>query len=63
MELDLVYCRDDGRVLQEPLEIADAPVGDADGLDFVGVLLVDFLDLLVDVQPIESPVGLRLLQV
>ena len=61
MELDLVDCRDDGCVLQEPLEVADAPVGDADGLDFVGVLLVDLLNLLVGVQPIDSPVGLPVL--
>ena len=62
VKFDLIDCRDNGRVFQEPLEVAHAPVGNTDSLDFVGVLLVDLLDLLVDVQPIKTPVGLFILQ-
>ena len=49
VKFDLVDCRDDCRMFQEPLEVAHAPVGDPDSLDFVGVLLVDLLDLLVNI--------------
>lgn len=61
VKLDLVDRRDDGRVLQEPVEVAHAPVGNPDSLDLVGVLLVDSLDFLVHVQPVDLPVRLFVL--
>lgn len=62
MEFDLVDYWDDGCVFQEPLKVAHAPVGNLNCLDFVEVLLVDLLNSFVDIQPVEIPVGLFILQ-
>jgi hypothetical protein len=62
VKFDLIDRRDDGCVFQESLEITRTPVGDPNSSDFVGVLLVNLLDLLVDVQPVDPPVGLFILQ-
>ena len=62
MQLNLVDRRDNGCVGQESFEIARTPVGDSNSPDFVGVLLVNLLNLLVDVQPVGLPVGLFILQ-
>ena len=63
MEFDLVDCWYHRCVFQEPLEIVHAPVRDPNGPDLVGVLPVDLLDFLVDVQLVDFPVGLFILQV
>jgi len=62
VKLDLVHCWGDGCVFQEPLEVAQTLVGDPDGLDLIRILLIDLLDLLVDVQPVDLSVGLFILR-
>ena len=62
VKFDLIDCWGDGCVFQEPLEVAHTPVGNPDSLDLVKVFLIDLLDLLVNVQPVDLSVGLFILR-
>lgn len=53
VELNLFDGGDNGGDLEELLQPGDGDVGDTDGLDLFGVLLVQLLHLLVGVEPVD----------
>jgi hypothetical protein len=60
VKLDLVDGGDDGGDFEQTVEELDGEVGDTDGLDLVGVRLVDALHVLPGVEPVVRVVRLAI---